>query len=113
MTDKTLLIAPEIKLKGLVYVLTLTANFDAVTLYAACGPWCFFALIIQLYILFFILYKIISKDIFNIVFLLFFYLLSVISWNNYVGITTLFYANALGHFPAFCFGIFVVYYEEK
>ena len=108
-----LILAPEIQLKGLLYVLTLSANFDAVTLYAACGPWWFFALIIQLYILFFFLYKIISKDIFNIVFILFFYLLSAISWSKYIGVTTIFYANALGHLPEFCLGIFVACYEEK
>lgn len=105
--------SPEIKLKGLLYVLTLSANFDAVTLYAACGPWWFFALIIQLYILFLFLYKIISKDAFHIVYILFFYLITAIAWNNCIGKTTLLFANALGHLPEFCFGIFVACYEEK
>lgn len=108
-----LCVAPEIKFKGLLYVLTLTANFDAVTLYAACGPWWFFALIIQLYILFLFLYKIISKDAFHVIYILFFSFTVAIAWNDCIGKTTLLYANALGHLPEFCLGIFVACYEDK
>lgn len=108
-----LFLAAEIKFKGLLYVLTLSSNFDAVTLYAACGPWWFFALIIQLYLLFYFFYKIISKDIFNIIFILFSYFAVAVYWCQHIGNTTLFYANALGHLPEFCLGIFVAFYEKK
>lgn len=108
-----LLIAPTIEYFDLVYILSLTSNFNLHTLYIANGPWWFFALIIQLYILFPIIYKIIAKDIANITYFLFFYIVVAISLNYFNGNMTIFYANALGHLPEFCLGILVACFEEK
>ena len=55
--------SPQRSWSGLFYVLTLTANFAPGTLFSACGPWWFFALIIQLYLLFWFCYKFIDYDI--------------------------------------------------
>ena len=92
--------------------MSLTTNLSPETLFLVCGPWWFFSLIIQLYLLFLFLYKFIQKDISNIVLICFSYLLIALYWMKYCGTGIGLYANAIGHIPEFSLGIFVAIYEK-
>ena len=70
-----LFIVPKVNYRAVLHVLSLTTNLSPETLFLVCGPWWFFSLIIQLYLLFLFLYKFIQKDISNIVLICFSYLL--------------------------------------
>lgn len=107
-----LVIVPKVNYKAVLYVLSLTTNLSPETLFLVCGPWWFFSLIIQLYLLFLFLYKFIQKDISNIVLICFSYLLIALYWMKYCGTGIGLYANAIGHIPEFSLGIFVAIYEK-
>ena len=68
-----LFIVPKVNYRAVLHVLSLTTNLSPETLFLVCGPWWFFSLIIQLYLLFLFLYKFIQKDISNIVLIVFSY----------------------------------------
>ncbi len=106
-------IVPDINFKALGKVLSLTSTLTPETLFIVCGPWWFFSLIIQLYLCFFVLYKLISKDISNIIFIWFVYVVLAFYWINFNGATVSLYANAAGHIPEFSLGIFLALYEQK
>ncbi len=93
-------------------VLTLTTNFSQSTLFMVCGPWWFFSLIIQLYILFLLLFKFINQHKSNILLLWIFYIVVAIGCLDYNPNTVL-YANAIGHLPEFSLGIFIAIYEKE
>ena len=103
----------QINYLNVLKVLSLTSNFSEKNLFLICGPWWFFSLIIQLYIIFIPLTKFIKKNIWNILYI-FIIAFSVAAYFLYIHKnTTLFYANFLGHLPEFSFGIFLATYEKK
>lgn len=75
-----------------------------------CGPWWFFGLIIQLYIFFPLLYKLVSKYGFkafafiSIVSYLFVYY-ALNNWHLTGGLTVM--QHCVAHFPEFCLGIYL------
>ncbi len=107
------IIVPDISFRALGKVLSLTSNFSPQTLFIVCGPWWFFSLIIQLYLFFFFLYKFIEKDISNIIFIWFVYVIIAFYWVTFNGPTIDLYANAVGHIPEFSLGIFLALYEKQ
>ena len=108
-----LFIVPKVNYRAVLHVLSLTTNLSPETLFLVCGPWWFFSLIIQLYLLFLFLYKFIQKDISNIVLICFSYLLIALYWMKYCGTGIGLYSNAIGHIPEFSLGIFVAIYEKR
>ncbi len=107
------IIVPDINFKALGKVLSLTSTLSPETLFIVCGPWWFFSLIIQLYFCFFFLYKLIAKDISNVFFIWFVYVIIAFYWVTFNGPTVSLYANAVGHIPEFSLGIFLALYEKQ
>jgi len=104
---------PDIKYAALLRSLSLTDNYFPERLFNVNGPWWFFSLIIQLYLFFLPMFWIIKKDLSNIIFIFFSYIIIAIYWSKYAGAVTMLYANAIGHLPEFCLGILIALGENK
>ena len=91
--------------------LSLTNNFYVAKIFSVNGPWWFFSLIIQLYILFIPILYALKRDKFNFILMFIPYLvLAYFMASN--GAKNIFYANALGHIPEFSLGVYIALYED-
>lgn len=104
---------PDVNFTRLLYSLSLTNNFFPDRLFSVNGPWWFFSLIIQLYILFIPLYRFLKKGKMNIFCIFYIYLVMAV-FILYFGETVIeFYANFGGHLPEFAMGIYIALYEKE
>lgn len=81
-----------------------------------CGPWWFFGLIFQLYLIFPILYRLIKKHQVKslIIILLISYTWIFLSMYQFQGIKNIsLMQNSPGHLPEFCLGMFFAFSENK
>ena len=96
--------------KSMIYKLLFIHLFIPGETMMLCGPWWFFGLIIQLYIFFPLLYKLISKygfkafALISIVSYLFVYY-ALNNWHLTGGLTVM--QHCVAHFPEFCLGIYL------
>ena len=99
---------------GILNCLSLTNNFIPSKVFFLNGPWWFFSLIIQLYIVFPILYNFIFINKRNFAILLIGYYVSIYILTFYFNINTAYlYANFIGHIPEFSLGIFLSLFPQN
>ncbi len=80
------------------------------------GPWWFFGLVFQLYLLFPLLFKWMKKSrwkAFALICLLCYGVLFLFKEFLSASIASMFMQNAIGHLPEFCFGIMLAFHREK
>lgn len=100
-------------IKAIFYTLTLTNNFYPNRLFLLNGPWWFFSMIIQLYILFPLIYFILKRKN-NLFWILALCYLAIYILLFYLNINSRYiFGNSLGHIPEFTLGCFMAKYADK
>ena len=93
-------------IKSSLLKLTLLSNFFPGKVLSICGPWWFFSLIFQLYLLFPILFRLRRNFLLIVIFFSWIIQLAVLSVDaSYI---SYFRRNFIGHLPEFCLGIYFV-----
>lgn len=108
-----LYVYPDVNFKALLHSLSLTNNFFADRVFLVNGPWWFFSLIIQLYVVFTLLYYFLKRGKAHIFYIFYVYLILACFLIYNGGEVIEFYANFPGHLPEFSLGIYIALYEKE